>query len=446
VRLLRWLPWEALPLGAAAVLFALVLGGHGLAHDVNGASHPRLAVFLVPIVAVVGVAGLAVRAGRSLLARRGGDAPPVVFLALRRIGAARGLLVAVIVSAATAFGTFAYAATLSASLDRSTAEKAYVSNGSDVQGLVDPTNTIVTPFPFPVALVEVDQSNMSFPSGERVDVVAGDPAQLARTLRWGPWSDDPRRLLPRVTGPGLAAIASPGAPATDAIFDQGVRLPVRVVGHAPIPGSTAGRPALLVSLAAFRRATARAHVIEPGPQASGFLWAKGDPARLLPVLERSDVAPSYLTTLDHIEQNASVAAAERSYRYVRIIGVAAAVLALVALLLYLHARQRGQLIASALVRRMGVSAAADAAALALEAAAVVAFAALVGGAAATAAARPIAHRVDSLPQYAPPPVFTVPWATLLVGGACAIAAAALLGVVAAVLAGRSDVAEALRVA
>jgi hypothetical protein len=324
-----------------------------------------------------------------------------------------------------------------------------VSNGSDVQGVVDPSNRITTPFPFPVALVELDQANVSLASGARVDLVAGDPRSLERTLLWGRgWSDDPRRLLRRLEQPGrgLAAIATPGAPSADAIVDQGARIPIRIVGRAPVPGSTAGRPALLVSRPALRRAARRAHILDPGPETSGLLWAKGPPSRLLPVLQRSNLAPTYMTTLGHIRDNASVAAAARSYRFVKLVGIAAAAAALLALLLYLQARQRSQVIASALLRRMGLGAGADGAAVALEAGAVVAFAALVGAAAAALAARPIVHRVDSLPQYAPSPVFTLPWSTLLLGGACAVAAAVAIGVVAVAIAARADVAEALRVA
>ncbi|HEY6962740.1 MAG TPA: hypothetical protein VI408_12700 [Gaiellaceae bacterium] len=447
VRLLRRAPWEIVPLGAAIALLLLVVGGYGLAHDQNGATHPRLAVFLVPIVAVLGVAGLAARGARVLIGRRS-PARPVFLLAVRRLAAARGLLVAVVVAAATAFGTFAYAATLSSSLGRSAAEKAFVSNGSDVQGIVDPSNTITSPFAFPVALAEVDQSNVSLPDGSRADLVAGDPAALRRALRWGPWPDDPRRLLPRLErgGTPIPAVATPGAPPTDAIVDQGARVPIRVVGHAPVPGSSAGRPAYLVPRAALRTAAARLHFLEPAPLANGLLWAKGDPARIIPLLTASNLAPTYLTTLDHIASDPSVAAAKRSYGYVKVIGAAAAALALVALLLYLQARQRAQLIASALVRRMGIGAAADAAAVALEAAVVVAFAAIVGAAAAVAAARPIVHRVDALPQYAPAPVLTVPWSTLLGGGAAAVAVAALVGGGAVALATRADAAEALRVA
>ena len=445
------IPWEIVPLAIAGALLWLVVAGHGVAHDSSGASHPRLAVFLVPVFAVAGAAGLMVRLVRRALARHGGAAaPPEIFFAVRRIAATRGLFVAVIVATATSFGTFAYAATLSSSLDRSVAEKAFVANGSDVQGLVDPLVRLIKPFPFPVALVQIDDSYAAFPSGERVDVIAGDPQALARTLRWGDgWDDDPRRLLTKVAeydGPGLAAIASPGAPESDAILEQGARIPIHVVGHAPVPGSTAGRPALLVSRSALHRVARKAKILDPPPLATGYLWAKGDPHAILPVLDTSALAPAYLTTLSHIYEDASVGAAKRSYRYVKVIGSAAALLALVALLLYLHARQRAQLIASALVARMGLSRRRDAAALAVEAGGIVLLAGVVGATVATAAASPIAHHVDALPLYAPSPVLIVPWMTLVLGLAVAVAAGALLGALAVAIAARSDVAEALRVA
>jgi hypothetical protein len=449
-RHLTRIPWEVVPLVIAAVLLGLVMSGHGVAHDSTGASHPRLAVFLVPVFAVAGIGGLAVRLLRRGLAQRGGNAPPEVFFALRRIAAARGLLVAVIVAAATAFGTFACATILSSSLNRSVAEKSFVANGSDVQGLVDPLVRVNKPFPFPVALVEIDDSYATFTTGERVDVIAGDPRALERTIRWGDgWSDDPRKLLPKVasyTGAGLAAIATPGARVSDAIIEQGARIPIHVVGHAPVPGSTAGRPALLVSRAALHRIARKAKILDPAPLATGYLWAKGDPHTIVPVLETSELAPAYLTTVAHIYDDASVGAARRSYRYVTVIGAAAAVMSLVALLLYLQARQRSQLIASALVARMGLSRRRDVAAVALEAGSIVLLAGAVGAAVATAVAAPIAHHVDALPLYAPSPTLIVPWTALALGLAAAVLAGAVFGAITVAVASRSDVAEALRVA
>jgi len=441
-------PWELLPLVVAGVLAALVLTGHGLAHDVDGRAHPTLALFLLPVVACAGVSGLAVRAARGLLRRRFGGSPPELFLAARRLAGARALLVAVVVSGAVAFGTFAYALTLTRSLERSAAQKALITNGSDVQGYVDPLATVTKPFPFPVAIAQVDALDASLPDGRRVDVVAGDPSALGRTILWHDgWPDDLRPLLPRLReGSSLAAIATPGAPATDAVVYQGARIPVHVVGHADIPGSSAGRPALLVSSAALRKAARRAHVLDPGPGAVGLLWARGSPAQIVPALDRSDLSPVYVTTPNHIRENGSVVAAERSYEYVRVIGAGAGVLSLLALLLYLGARQRTQLIATALARRMGLSAFRDAAAVALEAGAIVLVAAVTGALVAVLTAIPLIERVDPLPLYAPKAATVIPWATLAGAVAVATAAGATLGAAASVIAAREDVAEALRVA
>jgi len=449
-RWLRGLPWEVVPLAAAAGLLADVLAGGGLAHDSNGANHPRLVVFLLPVIAVAAVAGLVARAARPLLRRRATGAPPAVFLAVRRLGAAGALLVTVVVGVAVAFGAFAYASVLSASLHRSAAEKAFVSNGSDVQGFVDPSERITDPLPFPAALVQVDSLDVSLSSGERVDLLAGDPAALARTIRWGAgWGDDPRTQLPRLEdahGPGLAAIATRGTPAADAIVDQGVRIPVTVVGRSPFPGTTAGRSALVVSASALRRVARRVGILDPGPGAEGLLWARGDPRWIEPALLRSNLGADYLTTVDHVLEDASVLAAERSYGYVRAIAAAAAGLALLALLLYLQARQRVQLIASALTRRMGLSPLGDSSALALEAALVTFAATAVAAAVAVVTARLLVHHVDPLPQYAPGTTLIVPWWYLALAIAAATAAAATCGAIAATVAARSNVQEALRVA
>lgn len=451
LRLVRRLPWELLPLAAAAALLGLLLAGGGLATDANGSTHPRLEIFVLPVLAVAGIAGLAVRASRRLLARRGGGAPPVAFLALRRLGAARGLLVAVVVAAAAAFGAFAYATTLSASLGRGAAEKAFVANGSDVQGFIDPHERITSPLPFPAVIVQVDSRDVFTPDGAPIDLLAGDPTALARTIVWGAgWGDDPRTQLPKLDRPFrgiLPALATAGAPDVTAVIDQGKRIPVRIVGRIDgFPGTSAGRPALVVSSAALHAAAAAAGAVDPGPGATGLLWAKGDPAAIRKALAASNLAPAYLTNADYLRRSPSVVAATRTYGFFRTIGAAAAVLSLLALLLYLEARQRGQLIASALARRMGLAATADAAALALEAAAVVLAAGVVATAVAVALARPLVHHVDPLPQYAPASTLVVPWTTLAAALAAATVVAALLGAAAAALAARSNVAEALRVA
>ncbi len=439
--------WELLTVAAAVLLFALLLSGRGLARDSTGATHPRLTVFLLPLVAATGAAGLATRGGTRLLRAVRTTSPVWLLFALRRLASGRAALVAVVVAIAAAFGMFAYASTLSASLMRSTAEKAYIGTGGDVQGIVDPSAGGTRSLPFPVALAQVDQANVSFDSGAPVDLVSADPAALVRTLRWGKgWADDPRTLLSRLAKrpDRLLAIASRDAPAGDAIVDQGVRIPLTIVGRAAIPAARAGRPALLVSSEALRDLAVRNHILYPAPGVSGLVWAKGPPVAVERALAASNLHPFYMTTPEAITKNPAVSAAKRSYRYVRVVGVALSFLALVALVLYLHARQRSQLISSAFARRMGLRSSADTWAVAFEAAIVMLFAALLGGGVAALVARAIVRHVDSLPQYAPGPVSVVPWTVLVVGLVIAVLAGSFVGAAAAVVARRSDVAEALR--
>ena len=70
-------------------------------------------MFVFPLLLVAGVTGLAVRLVRPLLRRGSGRRLPVPpYLALRRLGAARGLLVVLAVVSAVSFGAFFYAETL----------------------------------------------------------------------------------------------------------------------------------------------------------------------------------------------------------------------------------------------------------------------------------------------------------------------------------------------
>ena len=99
--------------------------------------------------------GLAVRLVRPLLRRGKGRGLPVPpYLALRRLGAARGLLVVLAVVSAVSFGAFFYAETLATSLKQTTDEKAYTANGSDVAALVQESEVMPRNFPYPITKIE----------------------------------------------------------------------------------------------------------------------------------------------------------------------------------------------------------------------------------------------------------------------------------------------------
>jgi hypothetical protein len=176
-----------------------------------------------------------------------------------------------------------------------------------------------------------------------------------------------------------------------------------------------------------------------------FVWAKGPPADVARALSSLD--PTYPPlTINTFLRDPDVVLATRTFRFMRAIAIGAGILAILSLLLYLQARQRSQIIASALARRMGFGAVAETVSLCLELGAILCFAGLVGGAVAIAAARPIVRHIDPLPKYPPSPIVAVPTGEILVVAGALVVLALVAGALTSWFASRADVGEALRVA
>ncbi len=456
-RRLGRLPWELPLLAIAIYLLVDVETGGGLARSgSSGAEHPTLAVFLFPLLLVAGVAGLGVRVarlplrpGRSGFARR---FPVPVYLALRRLAAARGLLVVLAVVSAVALGAFFYAEALAGSLGHTTNEKAYIANGGDVAGIVQPSQALPRGFPYPLTKVAFGSGAVAANSaiGPQLDVLVVDPATLPAVLHWeDDWGPSPERLLERLadapTMP-LPLIVTANAPPLRSLSLQGSRLPVTVLGrvHA-FPGMTSS-PLAITSFRALQLATARARIFDPLGVTQTFVWAKGPPRELPDALVRAGVDVYFTTSVETFRRDPDVLLATRTYGYLRTTALASAVLVLVGLLLYLQARQRSQSIASALAGRMGLTRSAEILSLCLEVAAIGLFALGVGATVALAAAGPVVRKIDPLPGWQPSPVFVAPLGTVAVAAAVLAAVAVVAGSVTSLLARRTDVSEALRVA
>jgi hypothetical protein len=428
--------WEVPALAAAAVLFVVVDRGGGLVRNGDAGAHPRLVTLCVPLLLAAGLGGLAVRAWRRPL-RAGRSHPTTVFLAQRRLAAAPALVVLLVVTAAVAFAALTFAVVLRHSLAANSEEKAYVANGADVQGVVDASARVRTTPAFPVTKV-VELFNAATLDGARpVEVLAVDPPGLRRVLRWR-WAGNPGTALARLAASRarLPAIAV-GVGGADSVAIAGRRERIDVVASLPaFPGMLATEPLLVVPLARLRAVAPRAL-----DGATAYVWARGDGR----AFARLPVAPTYVTTVDDFLDAADLTTASRSYGYLRLIAFGAAIVAFLALLLYLHARARSQLVTSELLARMGLTRGRQAASVALESAAVVALAAIVGGGSGLVSARALVHAIDPLPQYAPAASPVFPWAALVLGLLAATAAAAAAGA-AAVLLARGDLAEAVRVA
>jgi hypothetical protein len=243
-------------------------------------------------------------------------------------------------------------------------------------------------------------------------------------------------------------IVTSGVPSTlRSITIEGTRFPIRIVDriHA-FPGMTTN-PLFVTSTAALDEAAHQMKMTNPLIGISrNYIWAKGRPAVLVKALEDPGLDIAYVTSIDALAKDPQVLLATRTYSYVRTVALAAALIALAGLILYLQARAQSQRIASALARRMGLSTGSEVLSLFLELSAILLLSAAVGVAIAAAVAAPVVKHVDLLPDYAPSSILAVPWPVAGLLAAFVLAVAAIAAAATCLLSSRTDVSEDLRVA
>ncbi|HEY3920584.1 MAG TPA: hypothetical protein VGL76_00550 [Gaiellaceae bacterium] len=451
---LRYVPWELVLAAVAVFLFLRIRSGGGVTHTDSGARVPTLAVFIFPLLLVAAAAGLAARVARLGLrlgsARTARSRHPSVYLALRRLGAARGLVVVLAVVTASSLGAFFYVETLASSLHQTTVEKAYMATGSDAFVIVQDSQSIPRSFPYPATRVQLANQTATLPDGTQIDVMLVDPATLAKALHWqGDWGTNPSHVLSKLQAipsrPLPVIVTSDFGKASVVQFGgDNVRI-TRLATVKTFPFKAPGIPLVITSYRAFDAFQTRTRIFDALGVLSTYVWAKGPPVaagRALGVLE-----PTYpASTINGYLRSPDVVLATRTFGFMRLIAVGAGVLALLGLLLYLQARQRSQVIASSLARRMGFARPAEMFSLCLELVGILCFAGILGGAVAIAAAEPIVHRIDPLPQDVPSPIYTIPTEEVVLAAVALLVVAAVLGVLTSWLAERTDVGEALRVA
>ena len=450
---LRRIPWELPVLAAAGWLLYDLLSGGGLAGQASGAGHPTLEVFLFPLLLVAAVAGIVVRVLRPVL-RPGSDRLPTpVFLAVRRISAAGGVLTALVVVSAVAFGSYFYAEAVASTLAAAVTEKGYAAYGGDAQGLVSGSAGLPPTLPYPAT--KLDYGNQAAvvggPDGTYADVLAVDGSTLGSVLRWYPnWGSDPRPLLPRLSRADdgrLPVVVSDTIPAdTTAVWFQGTRVPVRIVARVKVfPGMAPGVPVVVADRGAFLAATRKRGLFDPLNDPPTYIWAKGPPTAVTQMLTAPPIEAAFVSSVDAFRKQPDVLAATRAFSYMRLVALASGVLVFLGLLLYLQARQRSQAVASSLAARMGLRRRTEILSLAIELGAITLVAAVVGGVVAVAAASPVVGHIDPLPDYLPGPILTVPLAAIAGSAVALVAIALAAGAFTSWASRRTNMAEALRV-
>src|SRR6266508_2428282 len=444
---------------AAAALYELQTRG---SQPVQAGGQPaRVDRFLVlfPLLLIAGLAGLAARGAGRLLAggtrplRGGGRPRPAVFLAVRRLAAAPRLVLLLVTGSALAIGILGYAGILVASTRAAAHDKARILVGSDASVTTRAPAKGLDGSGLAATRVQRVSGATLAPDSVPVDLLAVDPATFAAAVHWSsPYAGEPLGVLldrldadPAVVGRVPALLAGPAVPTSNAIEVGGADLPIAIVGSASaFPGmSRADRPLLVVSAA---RLSVWAGNARTPLAAEHEVWTREDPAAIVAVLREAGTVPEATRTASTVMRTPAFLAVSWTFAMLQALGALAGLVALIGLVLYAQARQRGRLVAYALARRMGLSRGAHLRSVALELAAMLLFGFALGTTLALVTSSLVYRRLDPMPEIPPGLHLRLPGAVL---------GLTLLGVAVAALAGallvqrgadRANVAEVMRLA
>jgi putative ABC transport system permease protein len=460
--LTRPLLWEgmALLLAVAALYEVTIRRGAVLQGEDQIPRVDRLLV-LFPLLLIGGLAGLASRGlGRLVADRmtRFSRLPPVLFLALRRLSAAPRMALLLLTASSVSLGLLAYAGVLDSSTRATALAKARVVVGSDASVAVAPDFRLPADSRIPATRVQriqqIQEGTTSVdPDSHQVAVLAIDPSTFARGAFWDRSFatrslDELLSRLDHARAGRLGAIAAGGTLPFGATLTVGnVHIPLEVTVAKVFPGMPNDRPVVVVSREALdRRMLNLGLSAEWAGGAGAEVWAKQDLATL-----RRELGSAVIST----QQSASAAALLRTPAFavvswtlgmLQVFSVAVGMVTVAGLLLYVQARQRAQLVAYALLRRMGLARWAHWLSAALELAGLLLLALAIGALLAIASAALVVDQLDLAPSYPPAPLLRLP-VPLLGGVVLVLLAVALAGAVLVQWrAERANLAEVMRVA
>ncbi|MFL5797527.1 MAG: FtsX-like permease family protein [Actinomycetota bacterium] len=411
-------PWEVVVLAlAAASYYEVVTRGTGPVAQ-NGAPSVDRLLLLFPILFVAGMAGVAVRILRRFLPRLravGSRLPPAPYLAMRRLASVTKLATTLVTAAALGVGILIFASVFTNSVRETANTKALVSVGSDVSIPLGVLPDRTPKLPFPVTPTALLSAAAAEPGGVDGQLLGIDPKTFAKAAFWDPGfssrsEDDLVGSLSSEPGgrlPVLVAGADLSGPATLTV--QTVPIPVVVVGQASaFPGMPASQPLFVAAIAPLSKAFSSAGSTLGSFQGTFSLWAKGDAGRLLPELHRAGYPTELALTADEVRQTPGFLALSWVFGFLQALGVLAGLVALVALVLYLQARQRSREVSYALSRRMGMKKRSNFLSVAMEIAGMLLVAFVIGAGLAVAAATMLYRKADPMPQIPPGPLLRLP--------------------------------------
>jgi putative ABC transport system permease protein len=450
-------PWEVIVLAlAAASYYEVVTRGTAPVEDGGAPTVDRL-LLLFPILFIAGMAGLAVRALRRGLPRLrayGSGLRPAPYLAIRRLSAVSKLATTLVTAAALGIGILIFAGVFTSSVQRTANTKALVSVGSDVSVPlgVYPDTPPKEKFAS-TAVAELGGVELQ-PGGINGTVMGIDPKTFKDAAFWDPsfsskseddilgfLADDSSGRLPVL----VAGADVPNGPGSMNV--QSIDLPIDVIGHAQaFPGMPSDQALFVTAVGPLQKSLNQVGASLGAFNGINQLWAKGDTATVLRQLHDAGYPDELAITADAVRQTPGFLSLSWVFGFLEALGVMAGLVALVALVLYLQARQRSREVAYVLSRRMGLRKRSNFVSVVLELGGMLLASFVIGAGLAVAAAFLLYRKADPMPQIPPDPLLQLPYTLFLI----TLAGLALAAVISAWRVQRSaekaNVAEVMRLA
>lgn len=423
-RALGKLPWELVLIGLALVILGRLRDGGAIVVDeALDAQTPSLLLLVFPILFLAGFVALGARLVILLLRwfrGRGDRLGPAPFLAVHRLAARPGLTIALITAAGLCLGLFVQSQIVARSMRSTVEAKARVYVGSDVQARISDANATPEAFPLPITRVVRELQAGDIREGVTFDLLAIDPATFESAAFWddtfateglgtlvGGIDEDAGAGLPVV----LAAWSGPD-PASITVDTREV--PIRVVGRAEaFPGMSSLRPLVVADQAHFEQAFEGQGNPLASAEASHELWIRGDERTANEALSSLDYIPELVLSAREVTDIPHIAAVIDAFLVMNGLGLVAALLVVAAMLMYLQARQRAEVVSYGLSLRMGMRPSSHLLSVTLEVGAILLFAAVAGAAFALVAASLVVPLIDPITAIPPPPLLVVPLVTVV---------------------------------
>jgi putative ABC transport system permease protein len=415
---LVWVPWEIVAIAIGLwVLARLRSGGALIEDDRLDIVRPSALLLAFPPLFVAGFATLGARLLVKVLRRnRGkiGARSQAAYLAAHRLTATPHLTVLLVAAVSLCLGAFVNGQTMVSSLRSTVDAKALVFVGSDVSVLIDSTAPEQERFPLPITrATRVKYAGALLPGDVSFDMVGIDPETLVGAAFWDDeFSDEPldemigRLPLARGSLPVLL-IHSDGTPTSIEIAE--VQIPIEVVGRASaFPGASSDDPVIVVDAHSLEQHLGAGGNPLERPSARTEYWIKGDTKDALAMVPELEAYPLGTLSAEEVKDIPFIAAAIHTFAMLNLIGLAAALLVVGVLVVYLQARQRSRTVSYVLSLRMGMREMQGTTAIVLELATMLIGAFTLGASFGFSGAALVTPLLDPLQTIPPDPLFSAP--------------------------------------